>query len=155
EGKNTDVTIDEEGPRKLDGSFPAQNSGRPKVIDPEIIPKTCRFAEIVDEFAEETAIVGPSFLLAKLSRIEWAFWICCTLFFSFCTARDIANVTLAFLRQDTLSLTSEITNSTIVLDPAPTFVFTHGLGAFDFPNLFPDVEQLDSMVDDFLAGFKN
>lgn len=113
-----------------------------------------RLSKIVNEFAEETGVFSLSLLRRGVSRAEALFWIIATTFFVYCTARDLTSVTLAFLREDTLSLTTHVAGPAIVLDPAPALSFTHGFDKFHFQDL-PTPGKLEKMVDDLLVAIRN
>jgi len=107
----------------------------------------------MDEFAEETGVFGLNVLRTRLSRTEKMFWVLCTLFFAYCNARDLMTVTLSYLSEDTLSLTSQIMNSNILL--SPTISFTLNLNEFDFLNLPANKTHIEQEVEDFIAVFQN
>jgi len=111
-----------------------------------------RLSAILDEFADETGVFGLNLLRSRLSRVEFAFWIICTSFFTYCTIRDLTSVSHSFLDQDTLSLTSQITNVTIFLDP--TFDLHQEFGKFNFQGLPSDVD-LKKIIDNFTVWFRN
>lgn len=111
-----------------------------------------RLSAILDEFADETGVFGLNLLRSKLSRVEFAFWIICTSFFTYCTIRDLTSVSHSFLDQDTLSLTSQKTNVTIFLDP--TFDLQQEFGKFNFQGL-PSDADLEKIIDNFTVWFRN